>query len=36
VHPVDVAPTLSALLGMTAPGAAAGTILTEVLGDEAF
>ena len=36
VHPVDVAPTLSALLGMTAPGAARGTILTEVLGDGAF
>jgi len=36
VHPVDVAPTLSALLGMTAPGAAKGTILTEVLGDDTF
>jgi predicted AlkP superfamily pyrophosphatase or phosphodiesterase len=36
VHPVDVAPTLSALLGMTAPGAAQGTILTEVLGDDTF
>ena len=31
VHPVDVAPTLSALLGMTAPGSARGTILPEVL-----
>ena len=31
VHPVDVAPTLSALLGMTAPGSSRGTILTEVL-----
>ena len=36
VHPVDVAPTLSALLGMTAPGAAKGTVLTEVLGDDTF
>ncbi len=34
VHPVDVAPTLSALLGMTAPAAAKGTILVEVLGDD--
>ena len=34
VHPVDVAPTLSALLGMTAPGAAKGTILSEVLEDD--
>ncbi len=34
VHPVDVAPTLSALLGMTAPGAARGTILVEALGDD--
>ena len=34
VHPVDVAPTLSALLGMTAPGAAKGTILVEALGDD--
>ena len=33
VHPVDVTPTLSAFLGMTAPGSARGTILTEVLGD---
>ena len=31
VHPTDVAPTLSALLGMTAPGAASGTVLPEVL-----
>jgi predicted AlkP superfamily pyrophosphatase or phosphodiesterase len=36
VHPVDVAPTMSALLGMTAPGSAKGTILTEVLADDAF
>ena len=36
VHPVDVAPILSALLGMTAPGAEKGTILTEVLGDDTF
>jgi hypothetical protein len=34
VHPVDVAPTLSALLGMTAPAAAKGTILVEALGDD--
>ncbi len=34
VHPVDVAPTLSALLGMTAPGAAQGSILPEVLGKD--
>jgi len=34
VHPVDVAPTLSALLGMTAPGAAKGTILGEALEDD--
>ena len=31
VHPVDVAPTLAALLGMTAPGSSRGTILPEVL-----
>lgn len=31
VHPVDVAPTLAALLGMTAPSSAQGTPLTEVL-----
>ena len=31
VHPVDVAPTLSALLGMPAPAAAEGTVLVEVL-----
>jgi predicted AlkP superfamily pyrophosphatase or phosphodiesterase len=30
VHPTDVAPTLSALLGMTAPAAASGTVLSEV------
>jgi len=30
VHPVAVAPTLSALLGMTAPGSSRGTILPEV------
>ena len=33
VHPVDVAPTMSAILGMTAPGSASGTILPEVLGE---
>jgi predicted AlkP superfamily pyrophosphatase or phosphodiesterase len=31
VHPVDVAPTISALLGMTAPAAATGSPLVEVL-----
>ena len=31
VHPVDVAPTLTAFLGMTPPGAAQGTPLEEVL-----
>jgi arylsulfatase A-like enzyme len=30
VHPIDVAPTLSALLGISAPGAAQGVALTEV------
>lgn len=33
VHPVDVAPTMSAILDMTAPGSASGTILPEVLGE---
>jgi len=31
VHPVDVAPTMAAFLGMTAPSSAAGTPLQEVL-----
>jgi predicted AlkP superfamily pyrophosphatase or phosphodiesterase len=31
VHPVDVAPTLSALLGMAPPSSTNGTVLTEVL-----
>jgi arylsulfatase A-like enzyme len=31
VHPVDVAPTIAALLGMTAPAAAKGSPLVEVL-----
>jgi predicted AlkP superfamily pyrophosphatase or phosphodiesterase len=31
VHPVDVAPTIAALLGMTAPAAAKGSPLAEVL-----
>jgi arylsulfatase A-like enzyme len=30
VHPVDVAPTIAALLGMTPPGAAQGSPLAEV------
>jgi predicted AlkP superfamily pyrophosphatase or phosphodiesterase len=33
VHPVDVAPTMSAILGMTAPGSASGTILPEIFGE---
>ena len=31
VHPVDVAPTIAALLGMTAPASAKGLPLVEVL-----
>ena len=31
VHPVDVAPTMSALLGMTPPGSAQGSLLEEVI-----
>lgn len=31
VHPVDVAPTIAALLGMSPPGAAQGFALVEVL-----
>ncbi len=31
VHPVDVAPTLAAILGMSPPSSANGTVLTEVL-----
>jgi arylsulfatase A-like enzyme len=31
VHPVDVAPTIAAFLGMTPPAAAQGTPLKEVL-----
>ena len=31
VHPVDVAPTIAAFLGMTPPGAAQGSALKEVL-----
>ena len=31
VHPVDVAPTLAALLGLHRPAGATGTILTEVV-----
>jgi len=30
VHPVDVAPTISALLGMSPPSSASGVILDEV------
>ena len=33
VHPVDVAPTLSALLGLSPPAGAQGVALVEVLGD---
>jgi predicted AlkP superfamily pyrophosphatase or phosphodiesterase len=32
VHPIDVAPTLSALLKLSPPAAAQGTVLEEVLG----
>jgi predicted AlkP superfamily pyrophosphatase or phosphodiesterase len=32
VHPVDVAPTLSAVLGISPPAAATGDVLAEVLG----
>lgn len=31
VHPVDVAPTISAYLGMSPPGSAQGSLLKEVL-----
>jgi arylsulfatase A-like enzyme len=31
VHPIDVAPTLSALLNLSPPAAAEGTVLTEVI-----
>jgi hypothetical protein len=31
VHPVDVAPTIAALLGMSPPAASTGTVLVEVL-----
>jgi arylsulfatase A-like enzyme len=31
VHPIDVAPTMSALLNLSPPAAAEGTVLTEVL-----
>ena len=31
VHPVDVAPTLAAFLGMSAPGSSSGTVLVEAL-----
>ena len=30
VHPVDVAPTIAALLGMSPPAASTGTVLVEV------
>lgn len=32
VHPIDVAPTLSALLGLSPPAAAQGDVLVEVTG----
>ena len=31
VHPVDVAPTIAALMGMTAPASATGRVLVEVV-----
>ena len=30
VHPVDVAPTMAAVVGMTAPASASGEVLVEV------
>jgi arylsulfatase A-like enzyme len=33
VHPVDVAPTIAALLGITPPAGSEGTPLVEVLND---
>ena len=33
VHPIDIAPTLSALLGLSPPAGAQGTALPEVIGD---
>jgi arylsulfatase A-like enzyme len=33
VQPADVAPTLAALLGMTPPASAQGTVLPEVMAD---
>ena len=33
VNPIDVAPTLSALLGLSPPAAAQGNVLAEVLND---
>ncbi|MEH6591618.1 MAG: alkaline phosphatase family protein [Halioglobus sp.] len=36
VHPIDVAPTMSALLNMPAPAAAQGTVLAEVVKREAI
>ena len=33
VHPVDVAPTIAALLGMSPPGGSQGTLLEEVLAE---
>ncbi len=34
VHPVDVAPTIAAVLGMSGPGAATGSVLEEVVGQQ--
>ncbi len=34
VHPVDVAPTIAAFLGMTPPSSARGTVLEEVLSNQ--
>jgi len=33
IQPADVVPTLSALLGMSPPASAQGTVLPEVFGD---
>ena len=36
VHPVDVAPTISAVLGIAPPASATGTVLEEVVGQQAI
>lgn len=36
LHPVDVAPTMATLLGMTAPVSIQGMLLTEVINSNAY